>query len=645
MYIITAIPITPIPRPNEQAYSYFFKKPLKRGSLADVPFSNRIVKALVLTSERIGDKKIQVKKASFALKGIKRVAIAEPVMSESEIGFATWISEYFFTSLGLVLKVLLPSYILKNVSAPSANTNKVNSEYRSIDAANPDKFSFDYLAGPSRFKKYVEAIKKNIRNDWQTLIIFPEVLSAKNFFNGLPEDIKAQAIFWARMSPKRELEARIMMLTGETKVVIGTRGSALLHLPELKTIILEDEQNSALKSWDMHPKYDVRPITIHLSQQRGLELIWGGYIPSVNAFRLIKESNKEAKLPFGSSASKKDKISIVDMREEIKTNNKTVLSRKLREELKSLIGTSKQAVLLINRKGEYTVILCRDCGYVLKCSSCGATLVSKAAKDHSHSHLFCRYCLRKEESPDFCPTCRGHRFRFLGAGTQLAEQEIKKSFPSLKTLRLDGETARAPATQERILKDFIESKAQVLLGTQMVIKPNILPKVSLSAIISLETMLYLPEYNGEEKVFMAAVLTKNMGRDKFIWQTYQPEHRLIQFFRKGDYLGFLSDELKLRQRFSWPPFSRIIKISWHDKDKERGKKEAAFLYDKLKKVEEKQIFLYEPYESRTYETGGKYSFNIILKVNPKIPLSRRNKFLSYIPSRWEIDVDTINTLS
>jgi len=628
MYLITAIPIVSIPRPGEQIFSYFFNRALKRGSLADVPFANRIVKALVLKSERIAEKKLQVKKASFKLKGIKRVTNPESVMSEGEIRFALWLSEYFFASLGLVLKMLLPSYLLTRDNAVY---------YQSVKASQINHFSFNYTADSNRLKKYVEITKKNIATEYQTLVLFPEVLMAQKFFGSLPNNIKEQSVFWGRsMTPKREVEARIKILTNETKVVIGTRGAVLLYLPELKTIILEDEKNDAYKSWDRHPKYDARKVTEYLAEQRGLELIWGSDIPSVRALAMITKRTPQ-KL---SEITKTDlPITIVDMRQELKDGNKSPLSRVVQEALGKL--GNKQAILLMNRRGEFTITLCRDCGFVLKCDNCSAPLISFGENGKG---VFCRYCATHQQRLDLCPNCKGHRFRLLGAGVRKIEQEIKALFPSLSLSLLDSDIAKTPGGQEKIFNNFAADESQVLLGTQAILKPSYLPKVSLAAILSLETAMLLPEYNGEETVFQLVLGLAKTAKDNFIWQTYQPEHRVVNYFLKKDYFAFLEDELILRKKFSWPPASQLVKLTlWH-KDRVRGAEEALIIYQKLGRARPDKITLYEPLESRIFKMRGKYSWNILLKIEPGIPIKDRNEFLSLVPSQWEIDVDPIETI-
>ena len=640
MFLITAIPLVSLPRSKEQIFSYFSSELVKRGSLVELPFANRMIKVFVLTCDSVKKKKLDIRKASYSLKSIHRVFNPNPILGEEDIKLGFWLSDYLFAPLGLVFKTLIPSYLLKQ--APEF--------YQTVDPYRPEtEFAFNYFIGEKRKEKYIEKLTETTNKENQSLVVFPRALEARKFFNGLPAKIKKQAVLWSSSdTPRKELEARLKILTRETKIIVGTRSSILLYIPWLSLIIVEDEQNYSHKSWDQHPRYDVRTLSLWIAKACSLTLVWGGNIPSIRSFEMLTKENKKETLTgivdsLGKRSEKRKSPTIVDMREEIKVKNFSPLSRSLKDMLGKVLESGEQAVLLINRRGEFTAVLCRDCGFVLRCSRCDSSLVT--IQSNNPTELFCRYCATHQENMDSCPSCKGHRFKKIGAGTQRVEKEIREFFPSLSTIRLDSDTARTPQAQEEILEKFRGGQAQVLLGTQMIIRPDLIKNIAYSAIINLEISLLLPEYNGEESVLQLVTSLEKMSREGVVWQTYQPKHRIVEIFKKGDYSYFLKSELELRKKFRWPPFVKIAKITFYDKDKNRGKEQAHFAWDKLSRVCPEGITIFEPIESLSASLGGRYSWSIIAKIENDTSLEKRNEFFSYIPSKWEIDIEPIRTLS
>jgi primosomal protein N' len=616
MNIISVAPITNLPRPGGQILDYFYSAPLPFGSVVSVPIGRRHAPAIVVGSSELKNKKQAIRRASFSLKGIQNVLYGDPIISKEEFEYIRWVSDYFYSPLGIVLEMFLPEYIFKLkkkvVAYPARPPKKNNS------------FSFSYTAGPKRFNKYLEKIEFSTKAG-QVLVLFPELDAAEKFFNNLPLAIRQNAILWGDWTTKKqEYEARVKLITGLARVVVGTRSAIGAYLPDLSLIILDDDVNDSHKSWDMRPYYDVRPMSIELARRRGVEVVWGGLVPSTQTAHQLGESIANGQMSMV-------KCKVVDMRVEIKDGNTSTLSRELQKKL-SQLKKGKQALLLINRLGEYTVMLCRDCGFVLRCPKCETTLVTRAGG--SSLVLFCRRCNHEVRGPNLCPECKGHRFKSLGAGSERVEKEVKTVFPHLRVGRLDSTVRVEQKKFNQTLEDFKNGKIDVLVGTQTIVRPSVISPVSLCAIVSQELSLTLPDYRADEKAFTLTQKFRSMAKDVFLWQTYLPDHRVVKAVKSGNTRLFIGEELNLRKKFSWPPFTQLVRLS-PPRRSGGGLLEVKGLVDRLNRVLQKDVVEISELPK---------SSSIIVKVPLNMSLEDRNLLLAHVPPNWRVDVDPVDTL-
>lgn len=391
-----------------------------------------------------------------------------------------------------------------------------------------------------------------------------------------------------------------LILTPQTKYLV------FAPFKNLRSITIENADSSKYKSWGRKPYYDVRTIAKQLAKIHKAKLI------------LKKESYK---------INKKIKNQVVDMREEIRKGNYSVLSEELQEKLKQ----NKKNILFISRRGIATFILCRDCGYVLKCKHCEVPLVY-----HQSSKLICHHCGNEEKPPDLCPNCKGYRIKYFGAGTQKVEVEIKKLLPKTKIFRLDSDTAKTPEQQQKIINKFNKIKNCILIGTQMLLGKNIKP-VNLVGVVSIETILNLPDYRSSERVFKILSQLKTLTKKNFLVQTYNPESAAIKSAIDNNWKKFYNEELKIRKALSYPPFSQIIKLTFEHKDPKKAKDEAKILFEKLK-TQIKNFQLLGPVPAFIPKIAGKYRWQIIIKSKIK-NLKQRNKLLIIVPLTWNIEVN------
>ncbi len=637
MFLISVIPLTFVPRQEAQIFTYFFSRPLERGTIAEAPIGNRTAPVLVLGSEDVQERKAELRSASFKLKGISGVLNERRVASEDDISFFEWLANYYFSPVGFVARAALPAYLQKHKDL----------DYESVAQYRGDGFSFAHTQSPLRFAEYVKIIEHHLPRGQQTLLLFPETLEAERFFERLPSVLQKSAVLWAsQRTPKQEYVARTQLLTGETKTVVGTRGAALLQLPWLGAVVVEGEENDSHKSWDQHPKYDARTVALWRTKTHNISLLMGSETPSVMLYaRAQKEGVKVAfKKPHTRSTLsgqvQEVRTHVVDLREEMQKGNTSPLSVRLQKEL-SQVKNGTQAVLLINRRGAYTVVLCRDCGHTLRCNRCDAAMVTFTHKEQ----LVCRFCGSRHSMPKACPSCGGSKFKALGSGTQRVVDEIRAQHPHLQAEVMDSDHTPSPQAQRAVLERFKNKDIDVLVGTQMVVKPRIIGGVHVTGIVNLEASLLLPEYNGEEQTFLLASKLRSMAANTFIWQTYQPEHPVISHVVDETYEQFLKDTLARREQFGWPPASQLIMLTLRERDQKEAERKAHVLGKKLLKVVPKGMNVYDPLPAHTSKVKGRYVWEMLIRADKRVPITVRNTFLSYVPSTWEVDVDPIGTIN
>ena len=344
------------------------------------------------------------------------------------------------------------------------------------------------------------------------------------------------------------------------------------------------------------------------------------------------------------------------MREEFRKGNKSIFSDKLANEIREIIKEKKQVLLMVNRRGAATFVVCRDCGTVEKCPKCEIPLIFHLGKNN----LLCHHCEFKKNIPTICSNCKSYAIKYFGLGTQRVELEVRKLFPKTRVSRMDKDTTKKRGSHENIFQDFKEKKIDILIGTQMIAKGWDLPDVDLVGIIAADTTLNIPDYQSSEKTF--SLLTQMAGRTgrsekqgKVIIQTYNPESYAIEYAKNHDYLGFYQKEIISRDKYQYPPFSRFIKLTLRAKNEEKGAINAKNLEKELKKAKlGEDISIIGPFQAFIYKKGGYYNWHIALKIPLQKKSNKKNKeekiisinkkLGKIIPNNWSLDVDPENLL-
>ncbi|MDD5589886.1 MAG: primosomal protein N' [Candidatus Portnoybacteria bacterium] len=585
-----------------QILSYFSAHSLAVGSLISAPLGKRNEEAVVVESREAEDMKLEIKKAEFELKPVKKIIKQDPILTENQIKLAIWLAEYYFTSPGLFLKMALPKIA-------------------------PSKWSTASTPKPKE----------------QKLILMPTIGQINPAAKAHSK--KNSALVYSALKSKKLNENWRKIADGEAEIIIGTRMAVFAPFANLKEITVKNESNSGHRSWDMFPRWRTHEAAQKLGDLYGAKVSFENDAPSVE---------------FDISAFLSGpKPKIIDLREEMRKENYSIFSLYLQEAMQNALENKKQIILFINRRGTSTFVLCRDCGYVALCENCEAPLALHQFKTKNGLKpvLLCHHCGRQTTPPGICPKCQGSRIKGFGSGTQKIEAEAKKFFPHARILRLDGDIAPKAAIAKKIVKRFNEKKADILIGTQMLLDGNS-NKAELTAMISADTLMHLPDFRSDERLAQIIFRLQKLTKNDFIIQTYNPENSVLKSISENNFEKFIKTEIETRKILKYPPFSQLIKLTLRQKDPRRAADEAKILFAKLTQpLKTSKIFndaileLIGPAPAFISKEKGRYIWRIILKAKPVWPaenqeeiISIRNRFLSMIPSNWEIEVDPENLL-
>jgi primosomal protein N' (replication factor Y) len=426
--------------------------------------------------------------------------------------------------------------------------------------------------------------------------------------------------------------------SGETRVVVGTRIAVLSPPEPLGLVVVDEEHDPAYKS-DRTPRYQARDLAIVLGRLAEAPVVLGSATPDIVTIHR-QRTGAYGHLPLaGRRSGARSRVELVDMRLELAEGNRGLLSTRLAESLSRLDrAAGERAILLINRRGSASVVLCRDCGYVQVCPECQRPLVFHA----SVMALRCHHCGATAPVARRCPACGSVRIRYLGGGTERVEQELRVRFPELRVLRLDRDVVERRGAAARVIDAFTAGEADVLVGTSLVAKGLDVPEVTLVGVVSADIALNLPDERAAERTWQ--LLTQAVGRagrgqraGLSIVQTYQPEHPALVAVERGDPGPFVDAELERRHRFGSPPFGELIKLTAALGDRAAALKVAVEKAQALRQRaadEGRDVAVLGPVPAYVARRGGRWRFHIVLRGQDPRGL------LGGDPGApWSVDVD------
>lgn len=473
------------------------------------------------------------------------------------------------------------------------------------------------VTGSGKTEVYMNLVRHMLSIGKESIILVPEISLTpqmiERFKGRFGSDI---CIFHSKLSDGERYDEWMRVKEGRVKVAIGARSAVFLPFNNLGLIVIDEEHENSYKS-DSDPKYNAREIGEIRCSMEGCKLLLGSATPSVETnFRAATGKIEYLSIKNRADNALMPEVNVIDMREELSSNNRSILSRKLYKEIQHSLEKNEQVILFLNRRGFSTFVSCRKCGFVFKCQSCDISLTYH----HENHMLHCHYCGKRERAKSVCPSCGSKYVKFFGVGTEKVEQEINRYFPKAKTLRMDFDTTRRKNSYEDIYNSFKEGKADILIGTQMIAKGLDFKNVTLVGVIAADLTLNLPDFRAAERTFQ--LITQVSGRagrgekpGKVIVQTYNPENYSIKYSAANDYLGFYEEEIKIREDMDYPPFSQIMSINFSSKDENLLIKniQNVGIFLKNKTVESGKIDMLGPVPCSISKIKNMYRWQIIFK--------------------------------
>lgn len=424
------------------------------------------------------------------------------------------------------------------------------------------------------------------------------------------------AVLHSKLSPGERYDEWQKIKERKAKIVIGARSAIFAPVNNLGIIIIDEEHDSSYKS-DMPPKFNAKDIAKYIAKQSDIPLVLGSATPDINTFYKASKNKIELiKLTKRANNSNLPEVTIVDLRQELANGNRSILSNLLHEEIEKNIKNKKQTILFLNRRGFSTFVMCRDCGYTVKCKRCNISLTYH----NKENKLKCHYCGYEINNINICPACGSEKIKYFGTGTQKLEDVIKKEFPEATTIRMDIDTVTKKNSHEEILNKFKNENIDILIGTQMIVKGHHFPNVTLVGVITADGSLNSGDFRANERTFDLLVqVAGRAGREKLpgkvIIQTYSPENFCIECSKKQNYDEFYQTEIALRKQLKYPPFCDIILFALSSANKEELVKDSNKLYKILEKNNNGVINLFKPVPAPIDKIKNNYRWRIIAKCN------------------------------
>lgn len=539
----------------------------------------------------------------------------------------------------------------ENRNPLNADQQRIVSEVlKDFDGGFQKTYLIHGVTGSGKTEVYMELIGEMLKRGRQCIVLIPEIAltyqTLLRFYNRFGDRV---SVMNSTLSPGEKYDQCERAKKGEIDVIIGPRSALFTPFPNIGLIVIDEEHENSYKS-ESTPKYHARETARKVAKLNGASVILGSATPSLEAYyrarkgeyTLFQMQNRveNAALP---------KVYTVDLREELKAGNRSIFSLKLQELLEDRLKKGQQSILFLNRRGYAGFVSCRSCGLVMKCPHCDVSL-----SEHNDGRLVCHYCGYSMPKPRLCPKCGSKYILGFKAGTQQIEEKLKEMYPGIRTLRMDGDTTRTKDSYEQILSAFADGKADVLIGTQMIVKGHDFPNVTLACVLAADLSLSASDYRAGERTFQ--LLTQAVGRagrgelpGEAVIQTYQPEHYAVTYAARQDYEGFYQEELLYRELGEYPPVAHMLAVQIFAREEENGRRLAEKLAERMRGDEALRIL--GPAPAAVSKISDIYRFVIYAKsekyeklVSVKDELEKVIGNLQLKNEQVQFDFDPINTM-
>lgn len=644
---------------TDQLYTYGVKDDAKIGSKVYVPFarSRNLREAYVVeTDEHSGDE------LGKRLRYIEKVD-DDVSLSEEMIRTALWMKKRYICRLIDAVNCFTPvgekarrgqrkNPFAEEKGEPSSvkelTLQQAQILQRIGEAAKAKKhmrFLLHGVTGSGKTEIYIRAAQQVLEQGRNVIVLVPEIALTGQiidrfigrFGSGKVAVLHSKLSLGERYDQWKKVRDGC---DGDGQIVIGARSAVFAPLENIGLIVIDEEHETTYKS-DHTPKYDTIEVALKRVQDKDNNgiLLLGSATPSVVSYQRAQEGIYELlELTERYNKVVLPEVSIVDMREELKRGNRSIISSELCSKMKDTLEAGRQVILFLNRRGYSTFVSCRECGYVARCPGCGLSLTYHKAGGQA----VCHYCGYHEPAPNKCPECGSKYIRYFGSGTEKLEEAVSDLFPEYAAERLDLDTVKRKGELTRKLKAFRSGKTQILIGTQIIAKGLDFRNVGLSGIVSADVSLNIPDFRSPERTFQ--LITQAAGRagrgdsqGHVIIQTYSPEHYAVAFASQHDYKGFFETEKQLRAYMGYPPYSDLFQIVFTAKREDAAKDGAESWYERIRgrMAREDQEMVFPPQQAYLGKIKDIYRYSMLIKC----PQGRRAEYSRIVAAVREEDIE------
>lgn len=500
-----------------------------------------------------------------------------------------------------------------------------------------DVFLLHGVTGSGKTEIYLQSIQQVLNKGKEAIVLVPEISLTPQMVRRFKGRFGTKvAVLHSALSNGERYDEWRRIHQKEVKVVVGARSAIFAPFENIGIIIIDEEHETTYKQEDQ-PRYHARDVAIHRGETHQCPVVLGSATPTLESYaRAEKGIYQLATLHKRTNNKAMPEIEIVDMRDELHAGNRTMFSRSLKAKIEERIQKGEQIVLLLNRRGYSTFVMCRDCGHVSECAHCDIAL-----NFHKHSNqLKCHYCSKEERVPTTCPECESDLIRYFGTGTERVEESLTKLIPEARTIRMDVDTTRRKGAHERLLNRFINKEADILLGTQMIAKGLDFPNVTLVGVLAADSMLHLPDFRSSEKTFQ--LITQVSGRagrhdlpGEVVVQTYTPDHYSIEFASTYAYDQFYRKEMATRRSFRYPPYVFLTLITVSHKNHVKVIQTTQRIVQLLLQNTQKDTVVLGPTPSPITRIKDRYRYQCMIKYRSEPNL---HKLLEKIIDQFNEDI-------
>lgn len=630
---IEVVPLAKLPRSLE-VFDYRVPKNLLSDiaicQIVEIPFRKKNINGLVVGLKKNPDIE------NVKIKDIIKIK-ENKFLSYYHLDLARFMSHYYYQSLPLILKSILPQ-IPKKIIQKNHHDNHTTQDERE-----PQKILYDILleekkpmlvAGDYPTDLPISLVDGYIQKNKQVLLLFPEIALLEVMYEkyALHFGKSRIGIIGGTISKNAFYEQWKKILRNEIQIVMGTRRAVFSPFSNLGLIIIDSEEDPSYKQWDQNPRYHARDVAIELSRLTQAKLILFSKSPAVTTYSKTLKNFSYKFFPW-----KNKKIEIINLKNEKNIYPTPYISERIIEEIKNTKG---QVLCMINRKGMANMVICKNCGYIYLCRSCRTHLTYYT---HPSYMLICNSCKNKIHLPQTCPVCDGVEMYYLFPGTKKIAEELQQLFPKYAIETIDSDATNLE--KRRFINGFMDKSVKILIATQAIFNDlSHCEEIDFAAILSTDILFNRPEYFSEEYGWQFLIKSMTLAKNTYV-ETNNAQSQTLLCFKELKFDSWYLHELKNRKTFMYPPFSRIIKIIFQNSLREKANSDAQIFSVKMKYLIQKNNFHIEffgPLEPRIPKIRKNYRVNVILKILQKE--ENISKLMKLVPDSCLIDVDPISLL-